>query len=395
MKKSLILNRSNIEIINAPEPSEVVIPLPGFLADDGKIKRKIGNSVVTGETILPDIISPVTGKIIGIDTLERIEGECTVLRVEVAEKEQTDSELKGDPDFLEKDPGDLWLKLNRANLNFIPAPEQLDTVVISAVESDPLAGVARAILNQSLPVVIEGLKLIRFVTAARKVILALPNGMNHMDVDITAELAEIFRVDPVYPAGLPEVLIRSISRKHDLGRCGFLPVEKLVGAVDAIKAGKPFVYKIVTVAGEKGIKNYRVRIGTPLKELIKDFEIGGQGKLIVGGPLRGYTSYHDRSPVDERTDLIVVQNESDVVIMENKPCINCGNCVRSCPVQLDVNLICRYAEFSLFDACGEMGLLDCLECGLCAYHCPSLRSLVQLIKLAKSELEKKEGERAE
>jgi electron transport complex protein RnfC len=61
-------------------------------------------------------------------------------------------------------------------------------------------------------------------------------------------------------------------------------------------------------------------------------------------------------------------------------------------VDLDINLIARYAEFSLFEKALDLGGNDCFECGLCAYVCPAARSLVQLVRLAKHEAEKIQNE---
>ena len=91
-------------------------------------------------------------------------------------------------------------------------------------------------------------------------------------------------------------------------------------------------------------------------------------------------------------DLIYIQDSDQVILNENRPCMSCGKCVQVCPVQLDVNLICRFSEFSIFEKCQELGINNCFECGLCAYNCPSGRSLVQFIKLAKSELKRVQGE---
>ncbi|NQT96869.1 MAG: 4Fe-4S binding protein, partial [Candidatus Marinimicrobia bacterium] len=76
----------------------------------------------------------------------------------------------------------------------------------------------------------------------------------------------------------------------------------------------------------------------------------------------------------------------------NLQCINCGKCVKVCPVNLEVNLISRYAEFALFEQCADLDVNACIECGLCAYYCPSGRALVQFIRLAKDEINKQNTE---
>ena len=44
-----------------------------------------------------------------------------------------------------------------------------------------------------------------------------------------------------------------------------------------------------------------------------------------------------------------------------------------------------------WDAATALGLLECKECGCCAYTCPARRHIVQMIKLGKSELRRKDG----
>ena len=161
--------------------------------------------------------------------------------------------------------------------------------------------------------------------------------------------------------------------------------------MEIIKTGKPLTHKMISLTTKNGTSNHRVRIGTPVSRLI-DTDDGG--KLIVNGPMRGYTLIDAKYPIMGNMDSIYLQTEKDLVLSRNNQCINCGKCVNVCPVNLDVNLICRYSEFSLYEKSLEIGGSDCIECGLCAYYCPAGRSLVQLIRLAKSEAEKIKGEDA-
>ena len=181
--------------------------------------------------------------------------------------------------------------------------------------------------------------------------------------------------------------MNSLSTVYDVENHLFIGVEKLVAAVEALRHGKPFVHKVVTVIDESGTRNRRVRLGTPIRELLKDTYIKDGDKVIVGGGFRGTACFNLDRPVTDDMDSIYVQHsdKGEVSHDRNKPCINCGKCVKVCPVDLDVNLICRYSEFSIFEKCHEMGVTACIECGLCAYYCPSGRSLVQFIRLAKRE----------
>jgi len=318
--------------------------------------------------------------------------EVSSLRIELDEKEEHDSEIKAEPDFLKKKPVEIVKILNRANLGFNESLEPMDTVVISIVEQDPLSLVQQQMWRENKFLTLEGLQLIKHVSSARKIILAIPQNLSESAAEIPADVAEVFLVKPHYPMGLPEVLIAEISRTIDMGKCGFMNVEKMIAAVVALKEGKPFVHKVITVVGKNQKRNLRIRMGTRIKDIFQSDELSANDKLIFGSPLRGDTVYHTDIPVGDDIDLIYIQDSAQVILNENRPCMSCGKCVQVCPVQLDVNLICRFSEFSIFEKCQELGINNCFECGLCAYNCPSGRSLVQFIKLAKSELKRVQGE---
>ena len=400
-KKNLfVLNYTEMKISDAPEPKEVILPLQGFDSKKDRSRIKEGTPVLTGEALLPGLFSTVTGTVKGIEPLllanvGKGNGSVTAVRIEVSGKEEFDPAVKQEPDFLEKEPFDVLEKLNRANLGFIEDFNEIKgvkTVVVSAVDPDPFQWVSQQVLREEKETVIEGLKLVRHLTSAERVVLAVPEPL----ADVAADAAkagnwlEIYKVKPRYPNGLPEILIRDMSDIYDLDSHLFLSVEKLAASVKALIEGKPFAHKVVSVTDKEGTANFKVRIGTPLKDLLelKSCHLKDDDKVIIGGPMRGYTCFDTDIPVTADIDSIYVQHaDSDEMIHYwNNQCMNCGKCVRVCPVNLDVNLICRYSEFSLFETCHEMGIMACIECGLCAYHCPSGRSLVQFIRLAKNEL---------
>ncbi|MCK5057063.1 MAG: 4Fe-4S dicluster domain-containing protein [Candidatus Aminicenantes bacterium] len=392
---SLLLKSKEMKITEVPEPKEVLLPLKGFDEEKEKLKIKEGSRVKTGEELIPGVYSTVTGTITGIDIMSFAGTDLTILRIAVSETDEIAPEITAAADYLEKDAAELLKKLNRANLGFDEELKDIKTVIISAVDTEPLAASYQQFLIENPDTVTEGLKLIKHLTAAGKVFLALPEPLLSSAANLTAGAADIFPVKPVYPNGLPEILTRDISRKYDTGKTAFLKIEKLVAAVLALRDGKPFSHKVITAAGKGKIKNLKVRIGTPLKDLLQDMQPGENEKVMIGGPMMGTACYNTDLPVTADVDMIYVQDAAEIVKNENNQCMNCGKCVEVCPAHLSVNLIGRYAEFSIFEQCRDLGIQHCIECGLCAYYCPSGRSLVQFIQLAKSELEKIEAEKIE
>lgn len=392
-------------ISEAAKPNEVLLPLWGLDKIKGNPgeKFKEGRQVVTGEPLIPGVFSTVTGTIKGIEPLllPAADESLKTVRIEVSETETFDPDLDTvkEPGFLEKEPRLILEKLNRANLGFRDQLDPVKTVIVSAVDTDPLHALYQQVLLENKGMVKEGLTLIRHLTSAEQVVLAVPEPLYDMACDAAGAepWIDIYKVEPVHPNGLPEMLIKSMAPFYNLENHLFLNIEKLVASVKALQEGQPFMHKIVSVIDENGIRNLRARIGTPIKTLLKDTEIVDQDKVIIGGALSGYSCINTEIPVTEDVDSIYVQHSArgEVIRSRDNQCMSCGKCVRVCPVDLDVNLICRYAEFSLFERCHEMGVEVCIECGLCAFYCPSGRSLVQLIRLAKKEKKHEEQEQDE
>lgn len=388
---SLLLKSNEMKITEVPEPKEVLLPLKGFT---GELKVKEGAGIVTGEEIAPGIYSTVTGTVKRIETLSAADVDLTALRIEVSE-DKVDPAIKAEANYLEKDAAKLLDKLNRANLSLQDDFTGIETVIVGAVDMEPLSASYQQFLRENPDTVVEGLKLIKHLTSAKKVILALPEPLQGAAPGIASDIADVFSVPPVFPNGLPEILARDVGKKYGAGKTAYLKIETLIAAVSALQDGKPFTHKVLTVVGKGKSKNVRVRIGTPVKDVLQDMEPGENGKVIIGGPMMGNPCYDTETPITGDVDMVYVQESGEVVKNENNQCMNCGKCVNVCPAHLSVNLISRYSEFSLFEQCGDMGIQYCIECGLCAYYCPSGRSLVQFIRLAKAELEKIEAEEIE
>jgi electron transport complex protein RnfC len=157
--------------------------------------------------------------------------------------------------------------------------------------------------------------------------------------------------------------------------------------VECLQSGRPFIEKTVTFSAGKDdpLKNFRVRIGTPIGEILRKVGVEPQpnGKLILNGTMRGYACFSDEQPVTPTTESIHLQEPTEIFLYQNTACVNCGKCNAICPVDLEVNLLGRFSEYSIFDKCRDLGAENCIECGLCAYVCPAHRPLVQMISHAK------------
>jgi len=180
-----------------------------------------------------------------------------------------------------------------------------------------------------------------------------------------------------------------------MGVC-FINAEAVVSLARAYKTKSANFEKFLTVIGKQGTR-YRVKatIGTPLNKIFKAFTIhvNDQDRIVIGGPMRGFSTYTIHHPVQPDMDTVMIQDRDIIPDVSDYPCVNCGKCVRVCPANVPVNILVRYLEADLYEeAADKYDLESCIECGLCAYVCTAKIPLFQYIRLGKHELLKLRAE---
>ena len=387
VKKTFNLNFNEIPVELASEPKEVFLPLPDWDPNKRRTKLREGAEIVTGDSITPEVYSTVTGTVQGFHPLMMWDKDVTALSIQLRDQEQIHPGITEFKDYLDASPEEIVQKLIRANLPFSTIPTSVSTVVVSAVETDPTHHVYQQILREQKGYVLRGLKLIKYITGANNVLFAVPTPLLELVKELDEEGVIVIPIAPVYPEGLPELIISRLANQYDLQSHLFLGIETLAASVRALEKGTAFNYKVITFTHGSITRNLRVRIGTPLSHLLEGIEIEDHSRIIVNGLYRGYACYDLNTPVTSSLHSVYIQTPGDVLPDRNRQCMNCGRCNEACPVDLEINLIGRYAEFSIFDACEEKDVHRCIECGLCAYNCPAARSLVQWVRLAKKEIQ--------
>jgi electron transport complex protein RnfC len=112
--------------------------------------------------------------------------------------------------------------------------------------------------------------------------------------------------------------------------------------------------------------------------------------------MRGVATYSLDLPVEPHTDGIVVQAQVVSALLTDFPCVNCGECVRICPVNIPVNMLIRFLEASYHEEARDLyDLESCIECGLCSYVCETRIPIFHYIKMGKHELRMMEAAEAE
>jgi electron transport complex protein RnfC len=76
-------------------------------------------------------------------------------------------------------------------------------------------------------------------------------------------------------------------------------------------------------------------------------------------------------------------SDSDVIKEKEFPCIQCGTCVNTCPMNLLPTRLAKLSQREKWEDADNFGILSCIECGSCAFVCPSKIPLVQWIRIGK------------
>jgi electron transport complex protein RnfC len=367
----------------------------------------VGDNVITGQDLARNgkgpFLSTATGQIRAINDLQGPDGhDYVAVTIKANAPDAFDPALKTIEDITSASPTELRSAINRAGFHTLSAISSdpslwppVDVVIVSALDLDPIHITNQQTFRDHVEHVESACQLLSRSTGASHCILAVPESLSHVARNISGSTATVVLVPAVYPNGLHEILARKygggllMRGNHEgvVGNTVVVSIEHAIAMVECLHSGKPLLEKIITFSsGQNGApKNFRVRIGTSVAEVLQKVNIEPQpkDKLILNGIMNGYACFSGEQPITSTTDSIHLQRASQVFVYQNTACTNCGKCNTVCPVDLEVNLLGRFSEYAIFDKCLALGAQNCVECGLCAFVCPARRPLVQFIVHAK------------
>jgi len=300
-----------------------------------------------------------------------------------------------------------------------PGPEHdIHTLVINGAECEPYITCDDMLMREQARRITTGIAIIRFLLGADEVLIGIEDNKPEAIAAMSAAVeesgmdhAEVVTIPTLYPSGGEKQLIRILTGKEVPS--GGIPahigmvcqnVATAAAVADAVLEGKPLISRYVTLTGE-GIaepKNMEVLMGTLVAELIE--QAGGYtdkvSKLILGGPMMGFTLQHDNVPMTKGANCLLAASEAEAPTPPPAtPCIRCGACAAVCPADLLPQQMYWYARAKDLEKTQEYNLFDCIECGCCSHVCPAHIPLVQYFRYAKSESwaleqERRKAERA-
>lgn len=226
----------------------------------------------------------------------------------------------------------------------------------------------------------------------------------------------------VYPAGSEKQLVYELlGREIPIGQVAAqqgilsLNIATAHAIYRALVHHQPLLHRVVTISGN-GVeepRNYWVKIGTPIKDVIKNVKLKNADNMQVylGGGMMNHRVHDTNMPISSSTNCILVftdldtnnmdddsllykrqQNNAsalpqlDKYITNHRECIRCGLCEQVCPVNLLPQNLYRDIKASKFELAEEDNLSSCIECAACDYVCPSNIPLSEYYTFAKEHI---------
>lgn len=375
-----------------PEPRQVRLNRENMTLSEGiRKKARVYPFMKLGTHPSPlkgDLYSPMFGVVSEINErslfLEAVEPD-EELRAQADEVRKVDvMELARDCGAGAEGRRRLAQLLKELGLNTKSLGQECETLIINGLNPDPGITWAEPMLMTHRATLSAGLALLRQLSPARKIILAVPGEMRLQFHDL-----EVASVPSQYPASVNELVVKAVTGKERPEGVGIVGLHNLWSLGRVAETGLPLVETVLTVGSLRHSGNYIVKDGCMVGELLNfaGIELREGDALVRGGPLRGESlDKLSRSVTRGAMGLFVVEAGTVPPMQGHAPCINCGACVLICPAHLSPNLLSRYAEFALHERARKEHVLSCLECGLCGYVCIARRPVLQYIRLARHKL---------
>lgn len=247
-------------------------------------------------------------------------------------------------------------------------------IVADAVEAEPYASSAFAVLREQGEAVRRGLKAAVQATGATGSNIAVCAVSPFIKQALSEKFSEgeLYFAEERYP-----VTVYTAEKTELVGRIG---VQALVALHDAIETDVAPADCVITVAGDgvRESQNVRVPFGTPVQEVLRVCGLDKEAAAVIAGDVMTGTLLPDISvPVVPGMTCLLVM--SSVPVAENGPCIGCGRCAEVCHKELLPYEIGRRLENMHYDELSFLHPEECDGCGACTWICPSARDVMYAV----------------
>ncbi len=411
-------------IANAGVPDELVLPLSQHIGAPAIPLVQPGEKVLKGQLIAEPagfvsvpLHAPTSGTVSAIEDRQIAHPSGLTSRCIVISSDGQDQWIDhaGTPDYKNLEKSELISRIRNAGIagmggaGFPTAVKlsvkpgtTIETLIINGTECEPYITADDILMRERAEQIIEGTKILAHLIAPGETVIGVednkPEGILALQQAAEGSDIEIAVFPTKYPSGGEKQLIEILTGKQVPS--GGLPsdvgivcqnVGTAVAIRDAVLEGKPLISRITTVTGE-GVaepQNFEALIGSSMNYLLEQagYRSGKNKRLIMGGPMMGFTVPQGDVPIVKTTNCILAPTEAELPSPPPaQACIRCGMCAEACPASLLPQQLFWFAQGQEFEKAEEHKLFDCIECGACSYVCPSSIPLVQYYRASKAEI---------
>ncbi|ARV73115.1 electron transport complex subunit RsxC [Vibrio campbellii] len=420
------------ELVHAAIPSEIVLPLKQHIGKAGNLLIAVGDTVLKGQQLTASdsgftvpVHAPTSGQITAIEprTVAHPSGLSELCAVITPDGNDTWCEKTPVADYTQESADALIDVFRLAGISGMggagfPTAKKIQSgiarteiLIVNAAECEPYITADDKLMQEHADELIQGIEIVEHILKPKLTIIGIEDNkpaaikaleQAAMNKDI------VIRVIPTkYPSGGEKQLIKILTNKEVPS--GAIPADigilvQNVGSLYSIKRavidGEPVVNRIVTLTGKtfKQPRNVWTLLGTPVQALLDEFGYKADKKLqrlIMGGPMMGFTLPHAQVPITKTANCILAPKRREIASDQYEmECIRCSQCAEVCPASLLPQQLQWYAKSQEYEKLEELNLKDCIECGACAFVCPSEIPLVQYYRQAKAEIRTRAQEAA-
>ncbi|EOD9425943.1 electron transport complex subunit RsxC [Vibrio harveyi] len=420
------------ELVHAAIPSEIVLPLKQHIGKAGNLLIAVGDKVLKGQQLTASdsgftvpVHAPTSGQVTAIEprTVAHPSGLSELCAVITPDGNDAWCEKTPVADYTQESADALIDVIRLAGISGMggagfPTAKKIQSgiarteiLIVNAAECEPYITADDKLMQEHADELIQGVEIVEHILKPKLTIIGIEDNkpaaikaleQAAMNKDI------VIRVIPTkYPSGGEKQLIKILTNKEVPS--GAIPADigilvQNVGSLYSIKRavidGEPVVNRIVTLTGKtfKQPRNVWTLLGTPVQALLDEFGYKADKKLqrlIMGGPMMGFTLPHAQVPITKTANCILAPKRREIASDQHEmECIRCSQCAEACPASLLPQQLQWYAKSQEYDKLEELNLKDCIECGACAFVCPSEIPLVQYYRQAKAEIRTRAQEAA-
>ena len=422
-------------IVEMPCPAELVISMSQHLGAPAKCLVKAGDYVVKGQLIgekngfisVP-VYASANGLVKAVEPrLGAAGGKAPAVILDTTapapEGQQADDNKGGLPplDWKTASKEELLARVNEAGIcgmggagfptavKLNPPPgKQCEYLILNGAECEPYLCADHHLMLERADRIRVGVEIMRKVLTnganIPKVRIAIeankPDAIAAMEkafADIDNDV-EIVVLPVLYPQGsekhqiyatVGRVVPEPPALPIDVG-CVVENVGTVAAIADAVEKGKILLSRVTTVSGDAVAepKNVEAPLGTKYADLVAF--CGGEkvppAKVISGGTMMGFAVSTLEIGTTKTTSGLLLLSKDRVFQYGSGPCLNCGRCVRACPMNLNPAEISKAVEANDVKSAEDAHVMTCIECGACTFGCPSYRQITQLCRRAKASI---------